>query len=67
MTALGDLIHLSLQGTTGPGTSELDPMVLVVDKRAVERKSQVTSAVQPRELLERAYEQRYGAVQLCII
>ena len=60
-------MRLSLQGTTGPGASELDPMALVVDKRAVERRSQVTSAIQPQELLERDYEQRYGAGLLCII
>ena len=64
---MDDWIHLSLQETTGPGASDLDPMALVVDKRAVERRSQVTSAVQPRELLERDYEQRYGAALLCII
>ena len=66
ITALDDSIHLSLQGTTGPGASELDPMALVVDERAVERRSKVTSAVQPRELLERDYEQRYGAALLCV-
>lgn len=54
-------IRLSLQGTTGPGASDLDPMALVVDKRAAERRSQVTSAVRPRELFERDCEQRYGA------
>ena len=67
MTALDDSIHLSLQGTTGPGTSEVDPMVLVVDKCAVERRSQVMSVVQPRELLKRDYEQHYGAALLFII
>ena len=67
MTALDDSIHLSLQGTTGPGASDLDPMALVVDKRVAERRSQVTSPVQPRELLERDYEQRYGAVLLCVV
>ena len=67
MTALDDSIHLSLQGTTGPGASELDPVALVVDKCAVERRSQVTSAVQPRELLERDYEERYGAVLLLVV
>ena len=66
-TALEDSIHLSLQGTTGPGASDLDPMALVVDKRAAERRSQETSAVQPRELLERDYEQRYGTAPLCVI
>ena len=67
ITALDDWIHLSLQETSGPGASDVDPMVLVVDKRASEGRSQVTSVVQPRELSERAYEQRYGAALLCII
>ena len=67
MAALDDSIRLSLQGTTEPGASELDPMALVVDKRTVERRSQVASTVQPLELLERDYEQRYGAALLCII
>ena len=64
---MDDWIHLSLQETFGPGASDVDPMVLVVDKRALEGRSQVTSAVQSRELLERIYEQRYGAALLCII
>ena len=67
MTALNDSIRLSIQGTTGPGASVLDPMALVVDKRSVERRSQVTRAVQPPKLLERDYEERYGAVLSCII
>ena len=64
---MDDSIHLSLQGTTGPGAFDVDSMVLVVDKRAVERRSQVTSAVQPRELLGRDYEKRYGAALLCLM
>ena len=67
MTALDDSIHLSLRGTTGPGTSDLDPMVLVVDKYAAERRSHVTRAVESQELCERNYEQRYGAALLCVI
>jgi len=67
MTALDDSICLSLQGTTGPDASDLDPMALVVDKRAAEKRSQVTRAVEPQELFERDYEQRYGAAVLCVI
>ena len=68
MTALDDSIHLSLRGTTGPGASDLDPLALVVDKHAAERRSQVASAVEPQELFEREYEQRYGAASLlCVI
>ena len=64
MTALDDSTRLSLQATTGPGVSDLDPMALVVDKRAAESRSQVTSTVGPRELPERDHEQRYGEALL---
>ena len=67
MTALDDSIHLSLQGITAPGASNLDPMALVVDTRAAERRSQVTSTMQLRELFERNYEQYHGAALLCVI
>ena len=67
MATLDDSIHLSLQGTAGPGTSDLDPMALVVNTRAVEKKSQVTSTVQPRQLFECNYEQYHGAALLCLI
>ncbi|KIJ94506.1 hypothetical protein K443DRAFT_110283, partial [Laccaria amethystina LaAM-08-1] len=59
MTALDDSICIPLQGTTGPGASDLDPMALVVEERAAERRSQVTSAVEPREVFESDYEQCY--------
>ena len=62
MAVLNNSTHISLRETTGPGTSDIDPVVLVVDKRSAERRSQVTSAVESQELLERDYEQRYGAV-----
>ena len=61
MTALNDSIHLSLRGPAGPGASDLDPMALVVDKRAADRRSQVTNSVELQELFEWNYEQRYGA------
>ena len=67
MTALDDSIRLSLQGTSGPGASDLDPMVLVVDKHITERRSQVTSMVQLQDLFEHDYEQRYGAALLFVI
>jgi len=67
MTALDNSICLSLQGTSGPGTSDLDPMVLVVDKCIAGRRSQVTSTVQPRDLFECNYEQCYGAALLFVI
>ena len=62
MTVLDNSTHISLRETTGPGASDIDPVVLVVDKRGAEGRSQVTSAVESQELLERDYEQRYGAV-----
>ena len=67
MTALDNSIRLPLQETTGPGASDLDPMAMVVDKRAAERRLQVTSAAKPRELFERDYEERYGTAPLCVI
>ena len=62
MVVLNNSTHISLRGTTGPGASDIDPVVLVVDRRGAERRSQVTSAVESQELFERDYEQRYGAV-----
>ena len=64
MTVLDTSTHISLRGTTGPSASDIDPVVLVVDKRSAERRSQVTSAVESQELFERDYEQRYGAALL---
>ena len=65
MAVLDNSTHISLRETTGPGASDIDPVVLVVDKRGAERRSQVTSAVESQELFERDYEQRYGtALQL---
>ena len=61
MIALNNSTHIPLRETTGPGASDIDPVVLVVDKRGAERRSQVASAVESQELLERDYEQRYGA------
>ena len=67
MTALSDSIHIPLRATTGLGTSDLNPMALVVDKRAAERRSQVMSHVELQKLFTRDYEQRYGAALLCVI
>ena len=60
-------IHLSLRGTTGPGASDLDPLAMVFDRHAAERRSQATSAVEPQELLECDHEQHYSEVLLCVI
>ena len=64
---MDDSIHLSLRGITGPGASDLDPMALLVDKRAAERRPQITSAIGLQELFECDYEQRYGEALLCVI
>ena len=61
MTVLDNSTHISLRETTGPGASDIDPVVLVVDKRGAEGRSQVTSPVESQDLSERDYEQRYGA------
>ena len=61
MVVLNNSTHISLRETAGPGASDIDPVVLVVDKRSAERRSQVTSPVESQELFERVYEQRYGA------
>jgi hypothetical protein len=60
-TALDDSTRLSFRGTPGPGPSDVDPVVLIVDTRAAEKRSQTSSSVESQELLERDYEQRYGA------
>jgi hypothetical protein len=66
-TALGDSTRLSFRGTTGPGASDVDPVGLIVGTRAAEERSQASSAVESQELLERDYEQHYGADLSCFI
>ena len=66
MTPLDGSIHLSLRGTTGPGASDLDLLAMVFDKRAAEARSQATNVVEPQELLECDYEQRYSEALLCV-
>ena len=58
---MGDSTRLLFRGTTGPGPSDVDPVALIVDTRAAEKRSQSSSSVESQELLERDYEQRYGA------
>ena len=60
-TALDDSTRLSFRDTPGPGASDVDPVALIVDTRAAEKRSQASSSVESRKLLERDYEQRYGA------
>ena len=61
MVVLNNSTHISLRETTGPGASDIDPVALVVDKRSAEKRSQVESAVESQELIERDHEQGYGA------
>jgi len=60
-TALEDTTHLLFQGTPGPGPSDVDPVVLIVDTRAAEERSQASSSVELQELFQWDYEQCYGA------
>ena len=60
-TALDDSTRLLFRETPGPGASDVDPVALIVDTRAAEKRSQASSSVESRKLLERDYEQRYGA------
>ena len=66
-TALDDSTRLSFRETPGPGASDVDPVALIVDTRAAEKRSQASSSVEPRELSEREYEQRYGAALSCFV
>ena len=60
-TPLDDSTQLLFQGTSGPGPSDIDPVALIVDTCAAEKRAQASSAVESQELMERDYEQRYGA------
>ena len=64
---MGDSTRLLFRGTTGPGPSDVDPVALIVDTRAAEKRSQASSSVESQELLERDYEQRYGAAPSCVV
>ena len=52
--------RLALRGTSGPGVSEADPAVLVVDVSDVEKRSKVTS-VGTKDLVEWSSKRRCGA------
>ena len=65
--ALDDSTRLLFRGTFGPGPSDVDPVALIVDARAAEKRSQAPSSVEPQNLLERDYEQRYGAALSCFV
>ena len=64
---LDDSTRFLFRGTPGPGPSDVDPVALLVDTRAVEKRSQASSSVESQKLLERVYEQRYGAALSCFV
>jgi len=57
-----DSARLALRGDHGPGSSERDPVVLVVSIPASEKRLGEVSQVASKSLLEWPHEQRYGAV-----
>jgi len=60
-TALDDSNCLLFRGAPRLGPSNVDPVALIVDTRTAEKRSQASNSVESQELLERDYEQRYGA------
>jgi len=59
-TALDDSTRLLFRGTPGPGPSDVDPVALIVNTHAAEKRSHASSTTQSQELFERDYEQHYG-------
>jgi hypothetical protein len=57
---LDDSARLALRGNSGPGSSEVDPVVFVVDKGAAEKRRRSASNAGSNELLAWEFEQRYG-------
>jgi hypothetical protein len=55
-----DSARLALRGISGPGVSEVDPVVLVVDVSDAEKRSKVT-LVEAKDLIEWSSTRRYGA------
>ena len=55
-----DSTRLALRGTSGPGVSEVDPVVLVVDVSDAEKRSKVSS-VEVKDLAEWSSTRLYGA------
>ncbi|KIK06076.1 hypothetical protein K443DRAFT_308465 [Laccaria amethystina LaAM-08-1] len=56
---LEDSTRLSLRGNPGPGSSETDPMALMVAVSAVEKRSMAASTLDPKTLPEWSDEPRY--------
>jgi hypothetical protein len=57
---LDDSARLALRGNSGPGSSEVDPVVFVVDKGAAEKRLKSASNAGSNELPAWKIEQRYG-------
>ena len=53
--------RLALKGSSGPGSSEVDPVVFVVDKGAAEKRPKSASNAGTNELPAWKIEQCYGA------
>ena len=60
-TPVNDSARLALRGNPGPGSSEVDPVVFVVDKGAAEKRPKSASNAGLNELPTLKIEQRYGA------
>lgn len=56
---LEDSARLSLRGNPGPGSSETDPMALMIEVSAVEKRSTAASTLDPKSLPEWSDEPRY--------
>ena len=59
---LDDSARLGLRGNDGPGSSEVDPVVFVIDKGAAEKRPKSASKWDSDELLLWEAEKRYGAL-----
>ena len=59
---MDDSTHLPLRGENGPGSSEFEPMVLVVDSAALEKRSARGNTTESTQLFgEFDKERQYGA------
>ena len=59
---LNDSTRLTLRGTSGPGSSEVDPVVFIIDKGAAEKRPKFASKAGSDELPAWKAEQQYGAL-----
>jgi hypothetical protein len=57
---LDDSAHLALRGNSGPGSSEVDPVVFVVDQGAAEKRPKSASNAGSNELPTWKIEEHYG-------